>query len=60
MNRSLLRLLQCDLLLVLGQTSSDGASLLGAEVERQVLLSLVEETELCALVGVDDCEDLGD
>ena len=47
-------------LLVLGHSPADGASLLGAEVERQVLLALVEDAELGALVGVDDGEDAGD
>ena len=47
-------------LLVLGHSPADGASLLGAEVERQVLLALVEDAELSALVGVDDGEDAGD
>ena len=47
-------------LLVLGHSPADGAGLLGAEVERQVLLALVEEPELSPLVGVDDSKDLGD
>ena len=34
--------------------------MLGAEVERQVLLALVEDAELSALVGVDDGEDASD
>lgn len=34
--------------------------MLGAEVERSVLLVLVEETELVALLGVDDGQDTGD
>jgi hypothetical protein len=59
-NGSLLGLLQCLFALVLGETSSDGSCLLGSEVEWHVLLSLIEETELCALVCVDDCEDLCD
>lgn len=46
--------------LVLGHSPADGAGLLGAEVERQVLLALVEDAELGALVGVDDGEDAGD
>lgn len=46
-------------LLVLGHSPADGASLLGAEVERQVLLALVEDAELGTLVGVDDGEDTG-
>lgn len=58
-HRSLLGLLQLQLLLVLGKTSADGTSLFWAEIERKVFLSLVEQTELYALVGVNDCEDLG-
>jgi len=45
---------------VLRQASPDGTGLLWAEVEGQVLLVLVEDAQLRALVGVDDCEDLGD
>jgi hypothetical protein len=46
---------------VLGRKSSaDGASLLGPQVQRQVLLVLVEQTELGALLKVDDGEDTGD
>lgn len=30
-----------------------------SEIEREVLLVLVEEAELRSLVGVNDCEDLG-
>lgn len=45
--------------LVLCQASAHAAGLLGAEVERLVLLALVEDTELGALVGVDDGEDTG-
>lgn len=40
--------------LVLGETAADLTGELGAEVKRSVLLALVEETELGALVGVDD------
>ena len=40
--------------LVLGETAADLTSELGAEIEGSVLLALVEETELGALVGVDD------
>ena len=40
--------------LVLGHTAADGAGVLGPEVEREVLLVLVEQTELRALVEVDD------
>jgi hypothetical protein len=56
----LLRLQQLLLALVLGQTSPNGACLLWSEVERQVLLALVEQAELRSLVGVDDSEDSGD
>lgn len=42
------------------QTAADGASLLGTKIEWQVLLFLVEETELGALVGVDDGEHASD
>lgn len=40
--------------LVLGETAAEVAGELGAEVERGVLLVLVEQTQLGALVGVDD------
>lgn len=56
----LLRLLGDTAGLVLGKGSSESASLLGAEVERKVLLALVEDAELVALVEVDDGEDTGD
>ena len=57
----LLGLLDGDkVLLVLGHSPADGAGLLRAEVERHVLLALVEDAELGALVGVDDGEDAGD
>lgn len=59
-HRALLCLLQGLLTLVLGQPSANGTGLLCAKVERHVLLVLVEKTELGALVGVDDCENLGD
>jgi hypothetical protein len=45
---------------VLAQTSSDGAGLLWSEVEGEVFLVLVEEAELCSLIGVNDGKDLGD
>jgi hypothetical protein len=60
MSRSLLRLQQGLLALVLAQASSDGTGLLWSEVEGEVFLALVEEAELRSLIGVDDCEDLGD
>ena len=56
----LLLLLSDERSLVLGESSADGAGLLGAEVEGQVLLALVEDAELSALVGVDDGEDASD
>jgi hypothetical protein len=56
----LLLLLGDERRLVLGESSADGAGLLGSEVEGKVLLALVEEPQLSALVGVDDGEDLGD
>lgn len=46
--------------LVLREPSAHGAGGLGAEVEGQVFLVLVEEAELMALVGVDDGEDASD
>ena len=58
----------CSLLLVLGslqaalvggQSPPDGTGLLWAEIERNVFLSLVEETELVALLKVDDGQDTG-
>lgn len=46
--------------LVLGQAAAESAGVLGPEVEREVLLVLVEQTELRALVEVDDGEDTSD
>lgn len=46
--------------LVLRQSSSNGTSLLGSEVERKVFLVLIEDAQLCSLVGVDDSEDSSD
>lgn len=46
--------------LVLGHTAAELTGELGAEVKRKVLLVLVEETELGALVGVDDGENTSD
>ena len=60
MHDLLLRLLGDDLGLCGAETSADGASLLGSEVERRVLLSLVEKAELLALGCVDDSESAGD
>lgn len=60
MSLPLLRLQQLLPALVLGQTSPNGTGLLWSEVERLVLLALVEQAQLRPLVGVDDCEDSGD
>ena len=57
---ALLGLLQLSRGVLGGQTATDGTGLLGAEVERDVLLGLVEETELRPLLGVDDREDTCD
>lgn len=57
MDLLLLCLLGGERSLVLGESSSDGARLLGAEIERRVLLALVEQSELRTLVGVYDGED---
>jgi hypothetical protein len=46
--------------LVLGEAAAESAGKAGAEVEREVLLVLVEEAELGALVGVDDGENTSD
>ena len=46
--------------LVLGETTAQLTGELGAEVEGQVLLVLVEQTQLSALVGVDDGQNAGD
>lgn len=46
--------------LVLVESPADGAGLLRAEVERNVLLALVEGAKLLALLGVDDREGTGD
>lgn len=46
--------------LVLGQASAHGTGLLWSEVERSVLLVLVEDLELRTLVDIDDSEDTGD
>jgi len=40
--------------LVLGETAAELTGELGAEIKRSVLLALVEETQLGALVRVDD------
>lgn len=45
---------------MLGHTAAHGTGVLGSEVEREVLLVLVEQTELRALVDVDHGEDTSD
>ena len=47
-------------LLLLGETATDGASLLVTEVEGNVLRLLVELAEVLALLLVDDGKDTGD
>lgn len=60
MRLALLRLLQHPPALMFVQPASDGSGLLRSQVERQVLLVLVEQPQLRALVGVYDGEDFGD
>lgn len=45
---------------MLGESAAEGTGEAGAEVKRSVLLVLVEQTELGALVGVDDGENASD
>lgn len=56
----LLLLLRHETRLVLGQSPTLRAGELGPEIERKVLLLLVEDAELMTLVLVDDGEDAGD
>ena len=60
MHLLLLLLLSDKVGLVLGQASAHGTGLLWSEVERSVLLVLVEDLELRALVDVDDSKNTGD
>lgn len=60
MHDPLLCLLGDNLGLCGAKTSADGAGLLRSEVERRVLLGLVEKAELLALGCVDDGESAGD
>lgn len=46
--------------LELGEPAAELTGELGAEVQRDVLLVLVEQTQLSALVGVDDGENASD
>jgi hypothetical protein len=57
---ALLGLLKSAGSVLLGKTAADSAGLLGAEIKREVLLVLVEETKLSPLLGVDDGEDTSD
>ena len=57
---TLLCLLEDLVLFRRGQTAADGAGLLRAEVERQVLLVLVEQAELRPLLKVDNGQGAGD
>jgi len=45
---------------VLGQPSPNSAGLLGAEVEGQVFLSLIEDPKLLTLGSIDDGQDTSD
>ena len=60
MGGDLLSLLGRKSALVLRQAAADGAGLLGAEVEGEVLLVLVELAEVLASLLVDDGENAGD
>lgn len=60
MRLPLLLLLRHPRRLILSQPPPNRTSLLWSEIEREELLLSVEETELLALVGVDDGEDAGD
>jgi hypothetical protein len=46
--------------ILLAQSSADGAGLFRSQIEREILLLLVEEPQLVALVGVDDGQSAGD
>lgn len=54
--RLLLLLLGHSAGILLAQSATDGAGLLWSEVEGEILLLCVEDSELVALVGVDDGE----
>jgi len=59
-SQALLSLLKNPRGVLLRQTATESAGQLGPEVERQVLLVLVEQAELSALLGVDDGQNTGD
>ena len=59
MRRLFLLLLRHDRRLMLAQPPPDRSSLLGAQIQRQVLFLRVEEAQLLSLIGVDDGEDAG-
>jgi len=56
----LLLLLSHPASILLRQPSPDRTGLLGSEVEWEVFLVLVEDSQLRALVGVNDGQDFGD
>ena len=60
MGRLLLLLLRHDLRLMPTQPPPDRSGLLRAQIEGKVLFLRIEQTELLALVGVDDGEDARD
>ena len=45
---------------MLGQATTDGTGSLDTQIKRNVLLGLVEETQLLSLLGVDDGQGPGD
>lgn len=57
---ALLGLLQLPRGILGGQAATDGTGLLRAEVERHVLLVLVEQAHVVSLLGVDDGQNTGD
>ena len=59
-SQALLSLLKNPGGVLLRQPATQSAGQLGPEIERQVLLVLVEQAELSALLGVDDGQDTGD
>ncbi len=60
MSLALLGLLQCAGGVLRREATADGAGVLRPEIEREVLLVLVEEAELSTLLGVDDGQDTSD
>jgi hypothetical protein len=60
MHLLLLLLLRRQTCLLLCQSPPNSPCLFWSEIEGKVLLVLIVDSELRALVGVDDCEDTGD